>query len=128
MRAAHVRLARVVSAALAGVALLLAAPLANRAGAAASVECQHPVGTGVEVSRLHDITSHSACPVALALYRWEATGNHASVLYGCHGIGHPYLRLHSFHGWRLSLTPYFVMSRGRASFVVSGTDFPVSCT
>jgi len=43
-------------------------------------------------------------------------------------VFHPYLRLHHFHGWRLSLTPDFVMSRGRASFDVEGTDFPINCT
>lgn len=128
MMAAHIRLAHCVCAALVGAILLFAAPFANQAGASASVECQHPVGTGVEVYKLHHITSHGACPVALALYHWETTGNRESVLYGCHGIGHPYLRLHVFHGWQLSLTPDFVMSRHGASFAVGGTDFPINCT
>jgi hypothetical protein len=92
------------------------------------IECQHPVRTGVEIYKLHHITSHSACPVALALFHWETAGNRESVLYGCHGIGRPYLRLRTFHGWHLALTPDFVMSRHRASFAVGGTDFPVNCT
>jgi hypothetical protein len=128
MGVAHVRLAHCVCAVLVGVALLFAALFAHPAGASTSVECQHPVRTGVEVYKLHHITSHSACPVALALYSWETNGNRESALYGCHGIGHPYLRLHSFHGWHLSLTPDFVMSRHGASFAVGGTDFPINCT
>lgn len=128
MRGAHIRLAHCVCAALASTVLLPTPLLAGRASASVSVECQHPVGTGVEVYKLHHITSPSACPVALALYSWETKGNRERTLYGCRGIGHPYLRLHSFHGWRLSLTPDFVMSRHGASFAVGGTDFPINCT
>ncbi len=129
MEAVHSRFALCVCAAFASAALLLCiSPLAGRAVASASVECQHPVGTGVEVYKLHHITSRGACPVALALYRWETSGNRERTLYGCHGIGHPYLRLHSFHGWHLSLTPDFVMSRRGASFAVGGTDFPINCS
>ena len=91
-------------------------------------ECQHPVMTGVEVYKLRHVTSRVACPVALALFRWEAGGRHERELYGCHGIGHPYLRLREFHGWHLALTPDFVMSRNGASFAVGGTDFPINCT
>ena len=43
-------------------------------------------------------------------------------------IGHPYLRLHSFHGWPLTPIPDIVMSHHGASFAVSGTDFPIDCT
>jgi hypothetical protein len=125
--------------ALASAVLLLASLSASRAGAAANIECQHPAVTGVEVYRLHHITSRGACPVALALFRWETTGGHQRALYGCHGIGHPYLRLHSFHGWHLALTrslhrtlgdqfPDFVMSRHGAWFAVGGTDFPINCS
>ena len=128
MTAAHSRAANWACVALASAALLLASLCAGRASALAIVECQHPVMTGVEVYRLHHITSHSACPVALALFRWEITGSHERALYGCHGIGHPYLRLHSFHGWHLALTPDFVMSRHGTSFAVGGTDFPINCT
>jgi hypothetical protein len=117
---------------LAGVLLLLlAASSASRASGAAMIECQHPVMTGVEIYKLNDVRSQTACPVALALFRWETganNGHNERALYGCHGIGHPYLRLHSFHGWHLALTPDFVMSRDGASFAVTGTDFPINCT
>ncbi len=114
--------------ALASAVVLVALLSAGRADASRTVECQHPVMTGVEVSKLRGISSRSACPVALALFRWEDTGNRERSLYGCHGIGHPFLRMHSFHGWHLALTPDFVMSRDRASFAVGGTDFPINCT
>lgn len=114
--------------ALASAVALLASLPGARAGAVKTVECQHPVMTGVEIFKLHNITSRSACPVALALFSWDDTHNHERALYGCHRIGHPYLRLHSFHGWHLALTPDFVMSRGGQSFAVGGTDFPINCT
>jgi hypothetical protein len=109
--------------------VLLVAPMVlGQARAFSTIECQHPVVTGVEVFKLHNVSSSTACPVALALFRWESGGNREAVLYGCHGMLHPYLRRHRFDGWNLSLTPYFVMSRGDASFAVSGTDFPINCT
>jgi hypothetical protein len=116
------------AAALLALALLLAALPAGRAQAFKTVECQHPVMTGVEVFKLHDISSARACPVALALFHWESGEDHEATLYGCRGVVHPFLRLHRFDGWRLSLTPYFEMSRGDASFAVSGTDFPLNCS
>lgn len=122
----QIRATGVALAGLLGVVLLLA--WLPNAGAATFVECQHPVMTGVEVYRLHDIKSRAACPVALKLFHWETAGNRESRLYGCHGIGHPYLRLHAFRGWHLKLTPDFVMSRNGASFAVGGTDFPINCT
>jgi hypothetical protein len=127
----RIRVARWGCAAFAASVLLLAAVAAlaaGRARAAATVECQHPVMTGVEVYKLRHVTSRGACPVALALFRWETNGRHERQLYGCHGIGHPFLRLRTFRGWQLALTPDFVMSRGRASFAVGGTDFPINCT
>jgi hypothetical protein len=99
-------------------------------------ECQKPLVTGVEVYGLHRVSATRACPVALALFKWESSGDHARVLYGCHrpapeAAGNPYLKLHSFHGWRLSLAgpeKLFTMSRGKRSFRVTGTDFPLNCT
>jgi hypothetical protein len=108
------------------------------AAAARTHECQHPVRTGVEVYDLDAITAARACPVALDLFAWEtSSAARQEALYGCHRpaadqAGYPYLRLHRFRGWRLSLfgSPYgeFVMSRGRSSFRVIGTDFPLNCT
>ena len=75
--------------------------------------------------------------MALELFAWETTGRHEATLYGCHrpnrnSAGYPYLKLHSFRGWRLSLRgrPYgaFTMSRGASSFEVTGTDFPLNCS
>jgi hypothetical protein len=110
-------------------------------GASASpkaYECQKPVRTGVEVYGLHSIAPGRACPPALALFAWEnSSETHAKALYGCHypmpeTAGYPYLKLHHFHGWRLSLVgrPYgsFTMSRGGSSFHVGGTDFPLNCS
>jgi hypothetical protein len=124
----HDHTARKGSLALASAIVLLALLCPNHANALTTIECQHPVMTGVEIYKLHDVTPRRACPVALALFRWETSGNREATLYGCHGIGHPYLRLRSFHGWHLALTPDFVMSRHNASFAVGGTDFPINCT
>jgi hypothetical protein len=123
------------------LAAALACALLPPAAASASArryECQKPVMTGVEVYRLHDISEARACVPALALFAWEnASPAHAESLYGCHRAkpdegGYPYLKLHSFDGWRLSLVgkPYgeFTMSRGASSFHVSGTDFPLNCS
>jgi hypothetical protein len=111
------------------------------AGAQASTqthECQHPVMTGVEVYHLEGIRTAAACPVALALFSWEtSSAAHQNSLYGCHrsspdAAGYPYLKLHAFRGWKLSLVgkPYgeFTMSRYGRSFRVIGTDFPLNCT
>ena len=80
--------------------------------------------TGVEVFKLHDISSRRACPVALALFRWENSDDHGAELYGCHGVAHPFLRIHEFDGWRLSLTPYFQMSRSGVLICGRGHGLP----
>jgi hypothetical protein len=127
------------------VALVAAAAIAAPGAVAGGVpgfagyhECQHPVTTGVEVSHLQAVKPARACKPALALYKWEnASPKHANALYGCHypqrnAAGYPFLRLHKFDGWKLSMhgKPYgaFVMTRGKSSFWVSGTDFPLNCT
>lgn len=119
-----------------GLAAVLCAPVAS--ATARLHECQKPVRTGVEVYGLKNIEPARACPPALALYTWENSSTaHAKALYGCHfpqreAAGYPYLRLHSFRGWKLSLLgrPYglFTMSRGSSSFQVGGTDFPLNCS
>jgi hypothetical protein len=113
--------------AAAAVFLTMTAP----APAAKYIECQHPVVTGVEVSRLSHVSSATACRVALSLYRWENSDDHITKLYKCVGgpAGRPVLEMHSFDGWALSIAKsgYFQMSRGQSSFDVSGTDFPLAC-
>jgi hypothetical protein len=78
-----------------------------------------------------------ACRVALSFFAWEnRSGTHANELYGCHrptpsAGGTPFLKLHSWRGWTLSLVgryEQFTMSRGRSSFHVGGTDFPLNCS
>ncbi len=100
-------------------------------------ECQKPLRTGVEVYKLHNISPAAACPVALALFAWEESSPaRARALYGCsrpkpEAGGYPYLRLHRFRGYRISLRgryKEFTMSKGRGSFEISGTDFPLNCT
>jgi hypothetical protein len=119
--------------AVAGAIVLLALPSLTvaRARSVWSIECQHPIVTGVEIYRLRHISTSRACPVALALFRWEIRGRHRLSLYRCHELGqrhpHPHLRLHAFRGWRLSLTPDFVMTRHGASFAISGAGFPLDC-
>jgi hypothetical protein len=111
----------------AAVLLIASAP----APAAKYIECQHPVVTGVEISHLRHVSSATACPVALSLYRWENKDNHMPKLYRCAGKppGTAVLELHTFDGWALSIAKsgYFEMSRGQSSFYVSGTDFPLAC-
>jgi hypothetical protein len=44
--------------------------------------------------------------------------------------GRPALKIHRLAGWNLRIAHQyeFVMFRGRSSFAVSGTDFPLNCT
>jgi hypothetical protein len=115
---------------------VLAAAVASigASGAQASpklTECQHPVITGEEAYH-HDVTAKTACRVVLDLGRWENKRGNIAKLYKCVGVGKhtPVLKLRSFEGWQLSLTKSgaFQMSRGHASFDVTGTDFPLNCT
>jgi len=116
--------------ALAAAAVVLLTTSAP-APAAKYIECQHPVVTGVEISHLRQVSSATACPVALALYRWENKDNDMPTLYRCAGKppGTAVLKLHTFDRWALSIAKsgYFEMSRGKSSFYVSGTDFPLAC-
>jgi hypothetical protein len=119
------------AAALAAISLLaLLAGSASGASTPRLIECQHPVRTGVEVYHLIAVKSAAACPVALKLFAWEYKQGNITKLYGCKSLGHPFLRLHRFDGWALSIVPAgdFEMSRGASSFYVTGTDFPLNCT
>ena len=99
-------------------------------------ECQHPVRTGEEAYHLHAISVKAACAAVLKLGQWEYRDHHISQLYGCRypngagQAGYPYLRMHRFDGYHLSISSQwgFVMSRGRSSFSVTGTDFPLNCS
>jgi hypothetical protein len=84
----------------------------------------------VEVYHLLHVTAATACPVALKLFAWENKSGNITKLYGCKSLGHPFLRLREFDGWALSIVPAgdFEMARGRSSFYVTGTDFPLNCT
>ena len=121
---------RLIAATLAAGALAAALGAGSAGAFPVTHECQHPVTTGVEVFNLRHVRLATACGVALRLYRWE-NENHSRALYGCSpSSAHPvrgYLRRHEFEGWRLSLRPAFTMRRGRASFAVTGTDFPIAC-
>lgn len=124
------------AAALAALSLLAAAALpaanASRSVARAQIECQRPMTTGEEIFALKNIGAAAACPVVRDLGHWESTAGHISELYRCSGPGKhtPVLELSRFEGWRLSLSRsgYFQMSRGRSSFEVIGTDFPLNCS
>jgi len=114
-------------------AITLTAVFAGSASGAATprlIECQHPVRTGVDVYHLVAIKSATACSVALKLFAWEYNPGNITKLYGCKSLGHPFLRLHRFDGWALSIVPAgdFKMARGAGSFYVTGTDFPLNCT
>jgi hypothetical protein len=138
--AAAVRISAMANRVLPLLVVLAAVIVWPSAAAAATTthECQHPVRTGVEVYHLHAIATTRACPVALALFAWEtSSAARQRALYGCKrphpdAAGYPYLRLHRFRGWKLSLAgkPYgeFTMTRGASSFRVIGTDFPLNCT
>lgn len=91
---------------------------------ARSVECQHPLTTGVEVYALHRVSVSTACSVALALHRYELSGH---LVVNCTSSNRPVLILATFHGWRLHVSPEFHLTRGLASFAATGTDFPAPC-
>jgi hypothetical protein len=118
--------------ALAVLATTLAAGAAPAAQAEPKlIECQQPARTGEEIYALHGVTRATACPVVRALARWEYhPASHITELYTCVGPGHhtPKLVRHRFDGWRLSIADGFVMSKGGASFKVTGTDFPLNCS
>lgn len=128
------RLGRVVGACAAGAAglVLVAAP----AGAAPKLyECQHPTVTGQEAYHLHDVSPATACAAVRELARFVDNGAKGYRLYRCAGRtatnpGHPVLVIHRLDGWKLSVADRYglVMSRGRSSFAVTGTDFPLNCT
>ena len=123
---------RLVPFALALTLLAVAAPAAT---AAKLHECQHPVRTGEEAYNLRHVTVKTACTFVRRLGRWlGADEKNYARLYGCHRpkpdeAGTPYLRTHYLFGWHLRNKGYvFTAYRGKSSFSVTGTDFPLNCT
>ena len=120
------------AAATAALALAFAAP----AGAMPKLyECQHPTVTGQEAYHLVNITAARACVVVRELAVFVDNGAKGYKLYGCAGRsstnpGHPVLVISHLDGWNLHIASRdgLVMSRGKSSFAVTGTDFPLNCT
>ena len=117
---------------LAAIGLLGGAP---SAAALKTYQCQHPLTTGQEAFHLRNVSPATACKAVRALARLIANGSHPGRLYRCVGLtmshpGRPVLKLHRFAGWDLRIAHRyeFTMFRGRSSFAVSGTDFPLNCT
>jgi hypothetical protein len=108
-----------------GAAAAIALGLAPVAQAKTAV-CKKSLG--IEATNLKHVSSSAACKVVLKLWHYEQKQSNAPI-YKCGGAPSykPKLLEHSFDGWRIALTPYFRMSKGRASFDVTGTDFPIAC-
>jgi hypothetical protein len=123
--------------ALALVCLVAAIGLggAQSAWALKTYQCQHPTVTGQEALHLKNVSPATACKAVRALARFVKNGERGGRLYRCVGLtidhpGKPVLKLHRLAGWNLRIDHEyeFVMFRGRSSFAVSGTDFPLNCT
>jgi len=127
---------RVLAALAATVALVAALALAPAASAMPKLyECQHPTVTGQEAYHLVDITPAKACVVVRKLAVFVDNGAKGYKLYGCAGRnssnpGHPVLVISQFDGWSLHIYKRYglMMSRGKSSFALTGTDFPLNCT
>jgi hypothetical protein len=128
-----------LAALLAAVWLLFAAAQQSSAAPASNGvhrQCQHPLVTGQEAINVEGISSREACRVVRSLARFMATGNgKSSPLFRCAGgnrnhPGRPVLKIHAFEGWSLKVVHEygFKMIRGRASFEVTGQDFPLNCS
>lgn len=109
---------------------------ANAKSSADSRECQHPLTTGQEAVNIKHVNPKTACKTVRALARFISNGTNYKRLYKCvgthggHTAGRPVLKIHRFEGWKLKVvhTYGFQMSRGRGSFEVTGTDFPLNCS
>jgi hypothetical protein len=108
---------------------------AQNASALKTYQCQHPLTTGQEAFRLRNVSPKTACRAVRALARFIANGSRSGRLYRCVGLtvnhpGRPVLKIHRLAGWNLRISHQyeFVMFRGRSSFSVVGTDFPLNCT
>jgi hypothetical protein len=108
---------------------------ASIATASRSYQCQHPTVTGQEASDLKNVSPASACVAVRQLARFVKNGERGGRLYRCVGLtrshpGKPVLVIHRLGIWNLRISHEyeFVMFRGRSSFTVIGTDFPLNCT
>ena len=126
-----------ISVACAGAAGVAAAlTLAGPAAALPKLyECQHPTITGQDAYQLVDITPAKACVVVRELAVFVDNGAKGYRLYRCAGRsgsnpGHPVLVITHLDGWKLRIESRdgLVMSQGKSSFAVTGTDFPLNCT
>jgi hypothetical protein len=132
-----VRGALVLGALLAVLATALVVGQASAAtgSAADSRQCQQPLVTGQEAVNIKNVSPQAACRTVRALARLIENGSKAGRLYECVGAGRnrpgkPVLKIHRFDGWNLKVvkTYGFRMSRGSASFEVTGQDFPLNCS
>lgn len=86
---------------------------------------------GIEVLDLQHIGGRAACRVALSFYRWWSRDDHSARFITCHGNSpaRAVLNVHSFDGWRLSISAsgWFVMARATQSFRQDGQDYPIVC-
>jgi hypothetical protein len=105
----------------------------RQASAGKTYQCQHPMVTGEEAFNLKNVSPTSACRAVRALAKFIKSGERR--LYKCVGLtmshpGRPVLQIHRLAGWNLKIVRgyEFVMFRGKSSFSVSGTDFPLNCT
>jgi hypothetical protein len=119
----------VIRALVATAATIAAFVLISSPAGARTVECQHPLRTGMEAYKLKNVSSATACKLVIALSKWK------TQWYVCKGAGSdsagtPVIKVHHFEGWTLSVPKYsaLLMSRGDSSFQVEGTDFPINCS
>jgi hypothetical protein len=118
------------------VAAIVALSGSEQAVAAPRIyECQHPTVTGQGAYDLLHVSAAEACRTVRALARFIHNGAEGWRLYRCVGrsstaTGRPVLVIKRFDGWSLRIVHrfQFVMSRGKSSFAVVGTDFPLNCT
>lgn len=131
------RMLRQVASVLSAICLLAAIGLGGPQSASAlkTYQCQHPLTTGQEAFHLRNVNPKTACKAVRALARFIENGSRPGRLYRCVGLtmshpGRPALKIHRLAGWNLRIAHEyeFVMFRGRSSFAVSGTDFPLNCT
>jgi hypothetical protein len=119
----------VIRPSIAALATIAAFALISAPAGAKTVECQHPLVTGMEAFNLKDVSPATACKLVIDLSKWKAQW------YVCKGagsdsVGTPVIKIRHFEGWTLSVPKHsaLLMSRGKGSFQVEGTDFPINCS